>query len=268
MRDFLRAAKAVLVAYFVGELVRSKGLTYGLLSLAVWLSLFTGPTLLFAGGEAAGSLAARILLGMAVFLAYSTATWDWAMLLRWLMQLGVLEYVVASGSPLLSHYLGTVPVSIAWYLIALGIAYAIVSAFVGPPKVVLVDPLALVVGVSTLLLVLMAYSFLLGGTMLAAGTVGPVVEFIGWILPIATGGLVPLAAMPRPLQIVACLTPFSYPAELLRYSLGVSTSVLGPGATAVIGVAYSVAFFAASYAYLGHQVKRMLKEGVRTVALF
>ncbi len=268
MRDLLRGAKAVFVAYFIGELVRSKGLTYGLLSLAVWLSLFTSPALLFARGEAVGPLATRILVGMAVFLAYSTATWDWAMLLRWLVQLGVLEYVIASGSPLLSHYLGTVPVSVVWYLVALGIAYAVVSTFVGPPEIVLADLPALALGVCSLLLVLMAYSFLLGGTMLAAGTVGPIAEFIGWVLPIATGGLVPLAAMPRPLQLVAHLTPFSYPAELLRYSLGVSAPVLDPGATAVIGITYSAVFFAISYVYLSYQVKRMLKEGVRTAALF
>lgn len=268
MRELLRSAKAVLLAYFIGELVRSKGLAYSLLSLAVWLSMFMVPASLFVEDGSTGVPSTRILVGVAVFLAYSTATWDWALLLRWLIQLGVLEYVVASGSPIVSHYLGTVPVSIAWYSMALAIAYAIVGVFLGPPKVVLVDPLAFAAGVFSLLLVLMAYSFILGGTLIAAGTVGPVVEFVGWILPISTGGLTPLIIMPRPLQVVAYLTPFSYPAELLRYSLGVSGTVLDPTLLAGVGMVYSVAFIAVSFVYLKYQLKRMLKEGVRSVALF
>lgn len=268
MRDLLRSAKAVLVAYFVGELIRSRGLAYGLLSLAVWLSMFLIPASLFAESRTAGSVSVGALVGIAVFLAYSTATWDWAVLLRWLMQLGVLEYVIASGSPLLSHYLGTIPVSLAWYSIALGIAYATVSAFLGQPRVIVVDTLALAVGVFSLLMVLMAYSFILGGTLIAAGTVGPVVEFVGWVLPIVTGGLTPLTLMPQPLQVLAYLTPFSYPAELLRYSLGVSSPLLDLGLVTAIGAWYSVVFLAISYIYLKYQVKKMLKEGIRSVALF
>ncbi|MEM2006253.1 MAG: ABC transporter permease [Sulfolobales archaeon] len=268
MRDLIRSAKAVLVAYFIGELVRSKGLTYGLLSLAVWLSMFIVPASLFVKGGMESSLSAGVLIGSAIFLAYSTATWDWAVLLRWLMQLGILEYVVASGSSIFSHYLGTVPVSVAWYSMALTIAYAIVSVFLGPPKVVLVDPVAFAIGVLSLLIVLMAYSFILGGTLLAAGTAGPIVEFIGWILPIATGGLTPLAFMPKPLQVLAYSTPFSYPAELLRYSLGVSNPVLEPSLVIFIGAAYSMVFLGLSSIYLKYQIRRMLKEGVRSAALF
>lgn len=268
MRNLIKSAKAVLVAYFVGELVRSKGLAYGLLSLAVWLSMFIVPASLFIKGETESSLSAGVLIGSAIFLAYSTATWDWAVLLRWLMQLGILEYVIASGSSIFSHYLGTVPVSIAWYSMALAIAYTIVSVFLGPPKVVLVDPAAFAIGVVSLLMVLMAYSFMLGGTLLAAGTAGPIIEFIGWILPIATGGLTPLSIMPKPLQVVAYLTPFSYPAELLRYSLGISNPVLEPSLVVILGATYSTIFLGLSSIYLKHQVRRMLKEGVRSVSLF
>ncbi|MCS7099865.1 MAG: ABC transporter permease, partial [Sulfolobales archaeon] len=258
----------VLVAYFTAELIRSKGLVYGFLSVAVWLSMFVVPASLFIGEEVARPALTSILVGIAVFLAYSVATWDWALLLRWLIQLGVLEYVIASGSPIIAHYIGTVPVSIAWYLIALGVAYVVVSVFLGPPSVAVVDPLAFTAGACSLVLVLLAYSFILGGTVLSVGTAGPVVEFIAWILPIATGGVTPLAFMPKPIQIVAYLTPFSYPAELLRYSLGVLPPLLDPRLTMAIGISYSVAFFTTSFLYLNYQMKKLLKEGVKSVALF
>lgn len=267
MKDLLRSARAVLVAYFVSELVRSKGLVYGLLSLGVWLSVFVLPATLFVKGDDMGLLATGTLIGYAIFLAYSTATWDWAMLLRWLLQLGIFEYVITSGSPIISHYIGTIPVSAAWYAIALGIAYVIVRAFIGTPHISIVDPVTFIAGVIFLLTVLLAYSFILGGSVIAAGTVGPVVEFISWLLPIATGGMVPVSAIPQPLQIIAYLTPFSYPAELLRYSLGVSKTTLDLGVTLIVGGVYSTLFLALSTAYLRYQINKMLKEGIKTAAL-
>lgn len=268
MKNLLRSAKAVLIAYFTAELIRSKGLIHGLLSLAVWLSVFVLPASLFIESEDVGTVAAGMFVGVAVFLAYSTATWDWAMLLRWLLQLGVLEYVLASGSPLISHYLGTIPVSITWYVIALGLAYGIIRTFVGPPNFNLVDIPALLVGVFMLLLVLLAYSFLLGGSVLATGSAGPIVELVSWLLPIATGGIFPVTAMPEPLRVIAYLTPFSYPSELLRYSLGVSYPALNPEFVSAVGMVYSIAFMILSAIFLRYQVGKALKEGVKTVALF
>jgi ABC-2 type transport system permease protein len=198
LRDVLRASLAVLRAYFTAELVRSRGLVYGLLSLAVWISVFVVPTTLFSEEGATERVAGGVLVGVAVFLAYSTATWDWAMLLRWLVQLGVLEYVLASGSPIISHFMGMIPVSLAWYSIALCIVYAVISLFVGPPRLVVLDPIALAIGIVTLLLVLLAYALLVGGALLTSGTPGPVVELVSWILPLATGGFFPVRSMRFP----------------------------------------------------------------------
>jgi ABC-2 type transport system permease protein len=198
LRDILRASLAVLRAYFTAELVRSRGLVYGLLSLAVWISVFVVPTTLFSEEGATERVARGVLVGVAVFLAYSTATWDWAMLLRWLVQLGVLEYVLASGSPIISHFMGMIPVSLAWYSIALCIVYAVISLFVGPPRLVVLDPIALAIGIVTLLLVLLAYALLVGGALLTSGTPGPVVELVSWILPLAAGGFFPVRSMRFP----------------------------------------------------------------------
>lgn len=268
MRDVLRASLAVLRAYFTAELVRSRGLVYGLLSLAVWISVFVVPTTLFSEGGAAERVAGGVLVGVAVFLAYSTATWDWAMLLRWLVQLGVLEYVLASGSPIISHFIGMIPVSLAWYSIALCIVYAVISLFVGPPRLVVLDPIALAIGIVTLLLVLLAYALLVGGALLTSGTSGPVVELVSWILPLATGGFFPVRSMPDLLQVVAYLTPFSYPAELIRYSLGVSEPLVDVGVVAAVGLTYAILFLAASAVFLRVQLRKVLKEGVKSVALF
>jgi len=268
LKGLLKASIAVLRAYFTAELIRSRGLVYGLLSLAVWISIFVVPTTLFAEEGTTEWVAGGVLVGVAMFLAYSTATWDWAMLLRWLVQLGVLEYVIASGSSILSHFIGTIPVSLAWYSIALCLVYAVISLFVGPPRLELLDPVALSIGIVALLLVLLAYSLLVGGALLTSGTSGPVVELISWILPLATGGFFPLRYMPKQLQVAAYLTPFSYPAELIRYSLGVSKPLLDTWLVVTVGLTYAAVFLAASVAFLRLQLRKLLKEGVKSVALF
>ncbi len=266
---FLRASKAVFKAYLTAELLRSKGLAFGLMALAMWLSMLITPVTFFAESQAQTSkISAGVLVGISVFLAYSIATWDWAWLLRRLLQLGVLEYVVASGSSIYTHYLGMIPVSIVWYSVSLLIAYSVASAFIAPPSITLVNPLLLFIGVASLLTVLLAYAMLLGGAVLGAGTAGPVVEFVSWILPVTTGGLTPLKSLPTVVQNIALATPFSYPAELIRYSLGISNPLLNPNLTALVGVLYSITFLTLSTAFMRYQLRKILKEGVKSVAAF
>jgi len=267
MGAYWEAVKQVFLAYFKAELIRSKGLMLGIISLSVWLTLFITPLLLFKPpGMSAGRLSSLALMAVIIFIAYSVATWDWAWEIRWLMMQGVLEYVLASGRNIFTLYTGIMPVSLLWYCIAIAASGAILSAFLGPPTLTLVSPHALAVGIYSIVVVLLAYALLLGGTTIGLGTAGPIVEFIGFILPIATGGLVPLANMPKALQTFALATPFSYPAELLRYALGISKPVIPVWECEAIAVTYSAAFFALSYLFFKRQLRKLLKEGIKTVA--
>ncbi len=267
MGAVLEAVKQVFLAYFKAELIRSKGLMLGILSLSVWLTLFITPLLLFKPpGMSAGRLSSLALMAVIIFIAYSVATWDWAWEIRWLMMQGVLEYVLASGRSIFTLYAGIMPVSLLWYCIAVVASGLILSAFLGPPTLILISPHALAIGLCSMVVVLLAYALLLGGTTISLGSAGPIVEFIGFILPVATGGLVPLSNMPRALQVFALVTPFSYPAELLRYAFRISTPVIPVHECEVVAAAYSAVFFALTYAFFKHQLRKLLKEGVKTVA--
>ena len=85
---------------------------------------------------------------------------------------------------------------------------------------------------------------------------------------IATGGLTPLSTLPEVVQVIALATPFSYPAELIRYGLGLSPPALDPGLTCVVGVVYAVAFLCFATFFFKLQLKKILKEGVKTVAMY
>ncbi len=265
----LEAVKQVFLAYLKAELIRSHGLVIGVLSLSVWLSLFIAPLLLFRPpGMPLERVSGLALTAVMIFIAYSVATWDWAWELRWLMFHGVLEHVIVSGSSILLLYAGVIPVSLLWYGVSVSASALLLTVFLGPPAISLAHPVTLVVAVLTMVAVLLAYAMLLGATTIGVGSAGPVLELVGFILPIATGGLVPLSYMPKALQALALATPFSYPAELIRYSLGVSGTALPPWETEVIGAVYSLAFLLVAYALFRLQLKKLLKEGVRTVSMW
>ncbi|RLG75686.1 MAG: ABC transporter permease [Thermoprotei archaeon] len=265
----MSAVKAVLKAYFTAELLRNKGIVFGLLGLALWLSLFLAPLTLFRPPQVpAGAIASQVLVSIAIFLAYSSATWDWAWQIRWLLFEGILEHVIASGRSIFILYIGIVPISLMWYAAALAVGYLTISLLVSPPTISVVDPAALVLGVLTLAAVLFGYSMLLGGITISTGTSGPVMEFVGWILPIATGGIVPLRALPEIVQRFALTTPFSYPAELLRHALGLSTPILPLKTTSIVGSFYAFMFLVAALAYFKAQLKKMLREGVKTAWMY
>ncbi len=267
--EFLNSIRVVFVSYVKAELLRSRGFFVGLLSMATWLVLFMLPMTLFRDPEMpAGLVSTYMFVGVAIFQAYSVSTWDWGWELRDALFRGVLENVLVSGSSMFVLYAGIVPVTVSWLTLSLTLTYVILSILVAPPVLHVSNAALLVLGIFSLMLVLFAYALVLGATLIASGTSGIVVEFVSWILPIATGGITPLANLPIAMRYAALLTPFSYPAELLRHSLGLSTPVLPEVTLVATSILYPLGFLAGGYAYFRTQLRRMLKEGVKTVSLW
>ncbi len=265
----LDAARAVFRAYLLTELVRSKGLAYGMLGLIVWMLFFVMPIALFAPPSMSpGTVAGYVFSAILVFMSYSMASWDWAWEIRYLLMNGILEYVLASGRSVFILYVGVVPASLIWMVLALALVYGALAVFMAPPALALHDPAALAAGTAMLLIVLFAYAMLLGGTTISTGTSGPLVELISWILPLATGGLAPLRNMPPALQAFALLTPFSYPAELIRLGLLGAEPIMDPRTMIMIGIPYSALFLALSLIYFRGQLRKMMKEGPRTIGMY
>jgi len=261
--------KAVLSAYIKAELLRSKGFIIGAFSLMLWLVMFLAPAVLFRSPHISPEvISTYALVAIGIFVSYSAATWDWAWELRWLMYQGILEHVILSGESVFLLFAGILPVSLIWLTITMLGSYAVLTGIIAPPRIIVAEPAALLAGIASLAIVLVAYALLLGGVTISTGTSGPVMELIGWILPIATGGLVPLAALPKVVQYVALATPFSYPAELIRYGLGLTNPILEPALTTYIALSYSIGFLVFAVFFFNLQLKKILKEGVKTVAMY
>ena len=269
MRSFMNSAKVVFVSYVKAELLRSKGFFLGLISMATWLAILMLPMTLFRSPETPANLISTYMfVGIAIFQAYSVSTWDWGWELRDSLFRGVLENVIVSGSSVFVMYVGIVPITISWLVLSLSITYVVLSVIIAPPALQVMNPALFSLGLISLVIVLFAYAMILGSTLIASGTSGAVVEFISWILPIATGGITPLANLPQMMRSVALLTPFSYPAELLRYSLGLTTPVIPEEIMVAASILYPTAFLALSYLYFKKQLRKLLKEGIKTVSLW
>jgi ABC-2 type transport system permease protein len=269
VRDMFETVWAILKSYFTAELLRSHGLVFGLLSMALWITLFVMPIVLFAPPNTPGTIiSGYIFTAVLVFMSYSMATWDWAWELRWLMMNGMLEHIIISGRSIFLHYVGVLPVSFTWLGLSLGIVYGLLTALIAPPLQTIHDPLSLLIGLTILLTVLFAHAMILGGTTVSTGTSGPVMEMIGWILPIATGGLTPLSRLPRILQLFALYTPYSYPAEIIRYGLIGSQPIISLQKEYLIGSIYGILYFIFSLFYFRIQLRKLLKEGPKTVAMY
>ena len=265
----INTIKAVLSAYIKAELLRSKGFIIGAFSLMLWLIMFLAPAVLFRSPQTSPEvISTYALVAIGIFVSYSAATWDWAWELRWLMYQGILEHVILSGESVFLLFAGILPVSMIWLTLAMLGSYMLLTGIIAPPQIVVAEPTALLTGVASLAIVLVAYALLLGGVTISTGTSGPIMELIGWVLPIATGGLVPLAALPKAVQYIALATPFSYPAELIRYGLGLASPVLDPSLTAYVALAYTTGFLIFAVFFFKFQLKKILKEGVKTVAVY
>jgi len=268
-RLFMNSARTVFVSYVKAELLRSKGFFLGLISMSAWLAILMLPMTLFRDPRTpADTISTYMFIGIAIFQAYSVSTWDWGWELRDSLFRGVLENVIVSGSSIFVMYVGIIPITISWLMLSLGITYLMLSVLVAPPSLQVADPALFSLGLISLAVVLFAYAMILGSTLISSGTSGAVVEFISWILPIATGGITPLANLPPSMRFIALLTPFSYPAELLRHSLGLASLVLPEEVMLVASVLYPTAFLAFGYFYFKIQLRKLLKEGVKTVSLW
>ncbi len=269
MLKLVRRAYAIFKAYLVSDVIRSMGFIYGMIGFSIWIVLFIAPMSLFIESNVdPGIVASYGFTAIFIFMMYSIATWDWAAELRYMINHGILEYYIASGSGFLPHYLGILPVSMIWLLIALTINYLLLSILFKPPALAINDPYVLVLGLVMLFLVLIAYALILGGSMIATGTTGFIMELLGFILPIATGGLTPLSRLPEPLRIFALATPFSYPAEVIRYAILGWTPIHELHEILLIGFSYAIVFILVAIVYFKYQLKKILREGVRVTTMW
>ncbi len=264
----IRFLLAILKAYLVASMLRNKAFIIEVLQMALWVTLFISPMILFSRFSFPRAVtAAYAFVAILVFISYNMASWDWAWSLRQMMIRGILEHYLIGGRSVIMVYIGLMPVGLLWVALSLAMVYVIMAILYVPPAIWVHDSLALIVGFACLLIVLAGYSLILGSSMLLSGTGGPVVEILSWILPIATGGFTPLKMYPEVLRIIALTTPFSYPAELIRYGLIGATPALPTNTLIMIGLPYSLGFLVVALLLLRYSIYRIRREGIRAIGI-
>jgi len=263
------AVYQTLLAYFKAEMMREHGFWISLVGFTLWGLLFVGPVVLFAPSYMDKSITAGyVLTALLVFSSYMTATWDWSGHLRWMLRSGVLEHALISNGSIYLYFLGLLPVSLMWLLIEVGEIYVLLTLLYAQPSFNIVDPVVLITALCVMLVVLVAHSLLLGAGVLLSGTSNVVTEFISWIIPIASGGMTPLSTMPPLVQLIALLTPYSYPAELLRHGLLGAPVVMPVEELVLYGSLYSTAYLAVAILVNQAALRRIRRYGVPSIGMY
>lgn len=265
----METAYHTLSAYFKAEMVREHGFWISLLGFTLWGFLFIGPVVLFSPSSMPRPLVAGYaLVAMTVFSSYMTATWDWSGHLRWMLRSGVLEHALVAGRSIYVYFMGLLPVSLMWLMIEVGEIYLLLTVLYAQPGFNIADPVLLVASLIMLLVVLVAHSLIIGASVLASGTSSIVTELISWLIPIASGGMTPLASMPPQVQTLALMTPYSYPAELLRYSLLGAPMVLRIGDVLLYGSLYASLYLAAAVASNTLALRNIRRRGAPSIGMY
>ncbi|MEL9909305.1 MAG: hypothetical protein QW389_06970 [Desulfurococcus sp.] len=258
-----------LTAYFKAEMLREHGFWISLIGFTLWGFLFIGPIVLFSPSSLDKQVTAGYtLVAMLVFSSYMTATWDWSSHLRWMLRSGVLEQAIVAGRSIYLYFIGLLPVSLMWLVIEVGEIYLLLTLLYAPPYLSVSDPLLFFTALAMILTVLVAHSLLLGASILASGTSNIIVEFLSWIIPIASGGLTPLASMPQQVQIVALATPYSYPAELLRHILLKAPVVMPTDKLILYGLPYALAYLIIALAVNHYALARIRRNGAPSIGMY
>ncbi len=249
----LRRWGAHLAAYAWVHLLRMRRLAFSLVNWGLvdflWLSIYVFSVLAFAEPEAYPAIVPTVFWAMVAFSLMSTPVWTVGNWVRFYIGMGLLEeheFAGASHSAFLAmRALPSIPMALVAGVGAAALLYA--ATGVNPLRVG--DPFLLAASLAAILAQATLYSLLIAFAGMAMRTPTPLLDFMNFFLFMARGIAVPVSALPEPLRVVAVLTPYSHPAELMRHAvtgmepyLGLEGEVLATLAyMAILGVAAWVA---------------------------
>ena len=231
----------------------------------MWIAIYILGALAFTPEERYGDVVPTIFWAVIAWNMMSTATWTIGNWIRFYINMGMFEeHELADASHALFLTLRTLPA-----LVETIVAAVFVGVFLANVTSVEVlrasNPLLLGASLALILVMAILYSLSLAFLSMAAGSPAPLLDFLNFILFIVGGIAVPVSSLPGALRLVAILTPYSHPAELMRYASVGWTPYLGVHGEVLASLAYIT--FMGSMAWLIYRWARWraLREGVKGI---
>jgi len=231
-----------LLAFAWLHLIRTSRFIYSIINWGVvdflWMSLYVLAALVFTEPSSYPVMVPTVFWALIAFSLMSTPIWTIGNWIRFYVNMGLFEeHELRSASHTLflsMRSLPAIPMALVSALAASAFLYSVTH--VNP--LTAANPFLLLASLVSILLLSTLYSLTVAYLSLATQAPAPLLDFMNFFLFVAGGIAVPVARLPGPLRIVAILTPYSHPAELLRYSVVGMTPYMGVSGEALATLAF------------------------------
>ncbi|MCE4619595.1 MAG: hypothetical protein F7C33_01070 [Desulfurococcales archaeon] len=130
----------------------------------------------------------------------------------------------------------------------------------------ILNPGLLALSLTVILLQSTIYGLILAYASMVTEAPAPLLDFLNFFLFVAGGIAVPIQRLPGMLKALALLTPYSYPAELLRLSVVAGyRTYLPPALDALAMTLYTTGLFLLLLIVRGRVQEKARREGVRGI---
>ncbi len=239
----IRRLGSHLAAYAWVHLLRMRRFALSLINWGLvdflWLSIYVFSVLAFAEPKAYPLVVPAVFWAMIAFSLMSTPVWTVGNWVRFYIGMGLLEEHELAGANhsafLALRALPAIPMALIAGVGAATLLYA--ATGINPLRVR--DPILLAVSLAAILIQATLYSLLIAFAGMATRTPTPLLDFMNFFLFVAGGIAVPVSTLPGPLRLVAVLTPYSHPAELMRHAVAGMEPYLGVAGEALASLAYT-----------------------------
>lgn len=205
----------------------------------LWISIYVLGALMFTSPEEYSSFAPLIFWAILAWNLLSTPLWvigNWA---QYYINTGAYEENELAG---VSHSLflavRVIPAVMMAFISAGLVAYLVYYA-TGARLLVAENPAVLALSLLAILAASISYSLILASLSIVTQAPAPMLDFLNFLLFTVGGVGVPVASLPPLLRWVAVATPYSHPAELVRWAATGVEPYLGVGLEALLTVAFT-----------------------------
>ena len=235
------------------------------LNTTLWISIFLLGAIMFMPPEKLPMGMPLIFWGITLWTILSNSVFLIGGWTNFYVSMGFIEeHMLTNTSP--THVLvGRAYTGLSVSGMAILLIYIVLSSLLGMGGEIVSDPLLLITGLIIFIIMSISYGLSLSALSFRTGVPGTLLDVSNFILFIIGGIATPVSMLPKPMDIIALLTPYSYPAEIVRYASIGYKPYLPLNITILIGIMYAIAM-AITALYLMRRAETYVKlNGVRAI---
>ena len=251
------------------HLVRTGRYMTGLVNWAVidglWISIYVLGALMFTDPKDYPVIAPLIFWAILAWNLLSTPVWvigNWA---KFYINIGVYEeHELAGVSHNLFLSVRVIP-AVMVALISAGFVAYLVHYVTGTNVLVAENLVVLVLSLVAILVISISYSLVLAYMAIITQAPAPMLDFLNFLVFIVGGVGVPVDSLPPLLRWIAAITPYSHPAELIRWASIGKEPYLGVSWEAVLTLGFVAAAVLLAYSMSRRATRYARKYGLRGI---